>query len=174
MIWGWFMYRREKQSWLKHLDFTIFDIHCTQFAFVLAYRIRLGSGVGLPYSNDLYERLAVIMVLLQICVIFFAEPYTDILRRNKVQELKKTIINCSMTAAAVILYIYATKTAEVYSRMIVGLMWAISIPICYAFRLFWKDYVRKSVVDHMNRSVMILLTANDVVESCIRDFERDR
>ena len=174
MIWGWFMYRREKQSWLKHLDFTIFDILCTQFAFVLAYRIRLGSGVGLPYSNDLYERLAVIMVLLQICVIFFAEPYKDILRRNKVQELKKTIINCSMTAAAVILYIYATKTAEVYSRMIVGLMWAISIPICYAFRLFWKDYVRKSVVDNKNRSVMILLTANDVVESCIRDFERDR
>ncbi|MCR4728033.1 MAG: sugar transferase [Lachnospiraceae bacterium] len=168
------MYRREKQSWLKHLDFTIFDIICTQLAFIIAYRLRIGPGSGLPYANDLYERLAVIMVLLQICVIFFAEPYKDILRRNKVQELKKTIINCSMTALTVILYIYVAKMGEVYSRMIIGLMWVVSVPICYAFRLFWKDYVRKSVVDNKNRSVMVLLTNNDMVESCIRDFERDR
>ena len=90
------MYIREKQSWLKHLDFTIFDIICTQLAFIIAYRLRIGPGSGLPYANDLYERLAVIMVLLQICVIFFAEPYKDILRRNKVQELKKLLFIMQM------------------------------------------------------------------------------
>ncbi|MCR5279628.1 MAG: sugar transferase [Lachnospiraceae bacterium] len=166
------MYKREKQSWLKHLDFTIFDILCVQLAYILAYRVRLGSFN--PYAVEMYERLAIVMVLLQICVIFFTEPYKDILRRDKVQELKKTIVSCSLYAASVILYMYVNKLAETYSRMVIGLMWVISIPICYAARLIWKNYVRKSVVAKKQRSIMILLTNNDKVESCIRDFEKDR
>ncbi len=35
------MYKREKKSWLKHLDFTILDIVCLQIALVIAYIMRL-------------------------------------------------------------------------------------------------------------------------------------
>ena len=166
------MYKREKQGWLKHLDFTLLDILCTQLAYIIAYRIRNKSG--LPYDDSWYERLAVVMVLLQICVIFFTEPYKDILRRDKLQELKKTIINCTMTYAGITFYIYATKLYEAYSRIMLGLFFVISIPMAYAARLVWKNVVRKRVVENRGRSVMVLLTSNAGVESCIREFEKNR
>ena len=58
------MYKREKKSWLKHLDFTILDIVCLQIALVIAYIMRLGWH--LPYSSEPYERLAIVMVLIDI------------------------------------------------------------------------------------------------------------
>ena len=63
------MYKKEKKSWLKHLDFTVFDILCLQLAFVIAYALRFGWH--LPYSSVPYERLAVVLALIDICVVFF-------------------------------------------------------------------------------------------------------
>ena len=71
------MYKREKKSWLKHLDFTILDIVCLQIALMIAYIMRLGWH--LPYSSEPYERLAIVMVLIDICVVFLFEPYTGCL-----------------------------------------------------------------------------------------------
>ena len=67
------MYKREKKSWLKHIDFTLLDIVCLQLALIAAYVMRLGWH--LPYSSDPYERLAFVMALIDICVVFFLEPY---------------------------------------------------------------------------------------------------
>ncbi len=36
------MYKREKKSWLKHLDFTILDIVCLEASLVIAYLLRFG------------------------------------------------------------------------------------------------------------------------------------
>lgn len=54
---------------MKHLDFTVFDILCLQSAFVIAYVLRFGWH--LPYSSEPYERLAVVLALIDICVVFF-------------------------------------------------------------------------------------------------------
>lgn len=166
------MYKREKKSWLKHLDFTFFDIIFTQAAYIIAYRLRYGEG--LPYDNEWYERLAVVLVLIQICTIFFTEPYKDILRRNKIEEFKKTIMNCSLTYFIVVLYVYSTKLSEYYSRLVLYGFWIGSIPLCYVARVFWKNYIRRRVVEDRNRAFMVLLTSNNGVVECIKEFERNR
>lgn len=166
------MYRREKRSWLKHLDFTVFDILCTQLAYVIVYRLRYGTGF--PYRDPLYERLAVVLILIQICAIFFTEPYKDILRRDKVQEFKKTFISCSLNYVLVVLYLFSTQQSKAYSRLVLYGLWICSIPICYVVRLYWKNYIRKRVVEDKNRAVMILLTENAGIESLIREFEGNR
>lgn len=166
------MYRKEKKSWLKHIDFTIFDILCTQLAFIIVYRLRFGSG--LPYDDIWYERLAAVLVLAQILVIFFTEPYKDILRRDKYTEFKSTIFSCSFTYFIIILYIYGMQLGEVYSRIVLNGLWIASIPVCYVCRLFWKNYIRRRVVEDTNRAVMVLLTSDKDVEACIRDFEKNR
>lgn len=53
------MYKKENKSWAKHLDFTLLDIACLQLAFLLSYFLRL--GISLPYRNEQYQRLAVIL-----------------------------------------------------------------------------------------------------------------
>jgi len=74
------MYKKENKSWAKHLDFTLLDIACLQLAFLLSYFLRL--GISLPYRNEQYQRLAVILVMIDICVVFFAEAYKGILRSH--------------------------------------------------------------------------------------------
>lgn len=166
------MYKKEKRSWMKHLDFTILDIICLQAAFIVAYMFWLGPG--LVYQDALYQRLTIILVMVQICVIFFTEPYKDILRRDKIQELKVVIINNTMIFLSLILYMYMIKMSEGYSRMTLFVYWGLSMCFSYAGHILLKQSVRKRVRDARNSSVMLLFTAGDVAEACIRDFEDNR
>ena len=167
------MYKREKRSWLKHLDFTVLDILCTQIAYVIAYVIRFRT-LSLPYFIDIYERLAVVMILIQICVIFFTEPYKDILKRDKLQELKAVITTCSLNFFVLILYTFSVQMGTAYSRFVLYLLWAVSIPLCYLEHILWKRIIRSRVVSDKSRAVMILLTSNNNVEAVIREFEKNR
>ena len=77
------MYKKERRSWMKHLDFTLLDILLVQIAFLVAYAIRF--ELGWAYGEEIYSHLAIVTVLIQVCIIFFTEPYKSILRRDKVQ-----------------------------------------------------------------------------------------
>lgn len=166
------MYKRENRSWLKHLDFTLLDILSLQFAFNIVYMVYLRAGFA--YSDEWYMRLGAVIVLVQICVVFFTEPYKDILKRDKIQELKKVFIIALITYFGVSFYIYAFKLVENYSRIVLGGTFALFAPISYFCHLVWKSYVRMRILEDKNRSVMILLTANDTAEPIIREFEKNR
>ena len=114
------MYKKQKRSWMKHLDFTILDILGIQIAYCLAYVLKFRS-IELPYAIGNYKGLAFIMILLQICVIFFSEPYKNILRRDRVEEFKKSLSSCSFVVLSIVLYISASKLWEFYSRTVIGL-----------------------------------------------------
>lgn len=165
------MYKKEHRSWLKHLDFTLIDIFCGQLALIIAYAIRIGDG--LPYQNDWYEQLAIVMVMIQICVVFFMEPYKDILRRDKIQEIRPVIIEATLLFLGTIVFVYSTKAGEAYSRIVLYITWLSNIPIMYGSHVVWKKAVRKHVREEKNRSIMVLVTRNADVEECIRNFEKD-
>ncbi len=166
------MYKKEKRSWMKHLDFTILDIICLQMAFVLSYIIRLEFSS--PYSNEPYERLAILLVLVEICVIFFTEPYKGVLRRTRVQELKAVVINCTIVFLGLLVYMYGTKQSETYSRQILFVYWGISIVISYIGHCGLKIWVRQRFIKEKNMSVMIIVTTSEQVEACVKNFEDNR
>ena len=83
------MYSEGKRSWVKHLDFTIIDLICLELSLIFAYYWRFRGGW--LFDTDIYERLAVIVLLIDIVVVFFVEPYKGILRRNKYQEFRATL-----------------------------------------------------------------------------------
>ena len=121
------MYREEKRSWMKHLDFTIVDIVMLEAALVMAYAWRF--DMMWLFYEDIYKRIAVVALLIDICVVFFGESYTGILRRNKYQELRHTITHCTVVFGGVLVYMYATKTSVVYSRQMLFAFWGISFLI---------------------------------------------
>ena len=110
------MYSEGKRSWVKHLDFTIFDLICLELSLILAYAWRF-SGRWL-FNEDLYERLAIIVLMIHIVVVFFLEPYKGILRRNKYQEFRATIASAVVTFGGVLVYMYAVKQSSLYSRQL--------------------------------------------------------
>lgn len=164
------MYKREKRSWMKHLDFTVMDIVLLQAAFLLSYAVRF-SGMW-AYNEEIYWHLAVVTILIQICIIFFAEPYKNILRRDKAQEFKSVIGQCTMVFLGVILFMYATKQSAFYSRQMLFGFWSLAMFFSYFGHILLKAWVRRQLRAEKNCSVMLLITTNDMVEHCIVNFEK--
>lgn len=163
------MYKKEKRSWMKHMDFTLLDIILLQIAFLVSYAIRF--ELGWAYGNELYRHLAIVTVLIQVCIIFFTEPYKSILRRDKVQELKAVVAQSTMVFLGVVLFLYATKQSAVFSRQMLFGFWGLTMFMSYMGHISLKILVRKRIVEDKSRSIMLLVTTNDRVESCIIDFE---
>lgn len=163
------MYKKEQKSWLKHLDFTILDIACSQAALIIAYVMRLGWH--LPYSSEPYERLAIVMLLIDICVVFFFEPYTGVLRRGHFQEANASITFCTIIFAGILAFEVATKQTEVYSRKIIFAYWIISMILVFSTRLALKHAILGRMENEKNLSVMILLTTASYAKEALEEFE---
>ena len=163
------MYKREKKSWLKHLDFTILDIVCLEASLVIAYLLRFGWYM--PYAREPYERLAVIVVLIDICVVFFFEPYNGILRRGHFQEANACITFCTIIFAGVLAYYVATKQTEIYSRKVIYAYWLISMALVFTERFVVKHIIRQRMRNEKNLSVMILLTTAEYAKEVLLEFE---
>ena len=74
------MYRKNKRSWIKHIDFMIMDIICLQIAFVLAYMIRFDGGNA--YEDVNYRNLAIVFILIDFFVEIFFDSFKNVLKRN--------------------------------------------------------------------------------------------
>ena len=69
------MYKKQKKSWVKHLDFLIVDVLCLEITFYLSCLIRLGSFYDVEGISEYYNRLAIVLLLTDICVVFLSEAY---------------------------------------------------------------------------------------------------
>lgn len=168
------MYKRQKKSWVKHLDFLIVDILCLEIAFYSSCLIRLGNIRRLPVLLDYYNRLAVVLLLVDICVVFFFEAYTGILRRNKVQELKAVLMHCCIVFATVTVYVWATKQSEIYSRQVILGFLGIAVVIEYFSRCLWKINIRQRMIKEKKFSQLLVVTEECYAEECVSDFQHDR
>lgn len=169
------MYKKRKKSWVKHLDFLVIDIICLEVAFFVSFFIRLGGMAELASAMwEYYIRLAVLIILMDICLVFFFESYTGILRRNKIQEMKSTATHCTMVFLVVVLYIWGMKQGDIYSRQILFVFWGLSIIFEYFSRCAWKIIVRHRMIYGKRFTKMIIITEDRYAEECVKSFQNNR
>ena len=166
------MYREEKRSWMKHLDFTLLDMLCLEVALVLAYFWRF-DGDWL-FANEYYVRIAVIVFLIDVCVIFFTETYTGILRRNKYQELTSVIGHCVVVFGGVLVYMYATKQSATYSRQLLFVFLGLAVLLEYFSRCFLKRAIRKRKLLDKNKAWMTVVAESGNVEQCLTEIAHNK
>ncbi len=164
------MYRKEKRSWAKHLDFIIADMLCMIGSYVYAYWLRIGFDN--PYVVEEYIRMAILLVLIDVFVVFFFEPYTGILRRNKYQELRATISHCTLVFLGQLLYMFATQRSNIFSRKILFAYWIMSMILSFCVRVFLKRQVRKMIVNNKNRSSLILVTTTELIDKTMESLRK--
>ena len=165
------MYRKDNVGWAKHLDFTILDLLILQLAFITGYIMR--HGWTNPYASDPYLRLAMILVLLNLCVVFFKESYQDIIKRDAFTELEEVAATCTMIFVGMLVYLYAAKMSAVYSSESLFTFWVMSIIYEYIVHCIYKQFVRSRIKKKRSNAVMIILTVERYAEECVRDFEHD-
>ncbi len=166
------MYSEGKRSWVKHLDFTIIDIVCLELALILAYAWRFGGGW--LFSADIYERLAVILLLIDIVVVFFVEPYKGILRRNKYQEFRATLTSAIVNFGGVLVYMYAIKQSVLYSRQLLFMYLGLSIVFMYTCRVLWKRVIRFRKLQDKSKALMTVVAESTNVERCLREIAMNK
>ena len=151
------MYKKENNSWLKHIDFVILDILCMQLAFILAYEIRVAKGI--PYLNPLYENMAFVLVIFQLLVSFFGESFSGVLRRGFLIEMKCMIEHEICVMLLAVLYLFMSQQGVMYSRGAFTIMCTLYFFIAYAARIGWKKVIRsRKFAEGEKRSILIITT----------------
>ena len=151
------MYKKENNSWLKHIDFVILDILCLQLAFILAYEIRVAKGI--PYLNPLYENMAFVLVIFQLLVSFFWESFSGVLRRGFLIEMKCMIEHEICVMLLAVLYLFMSQQGVMYSRGAFTIMCTLYFFIAYAARIGWKKVIRsRKFAEGEKRSILIITT----------------
>ncbi len=169
------MYSKKKRSWVKHLDFTIIDIACMMLALVTSYVVRfIIIGDTTDANIDLYIRMAITLVLIDIFTIFFTESYSGILRRNKYQEIRATLTHCFIVFGVFLIYLYATKQSAMYSRPLLFFYFIFSIGFEYMGRVLWKRLVRRQKLLDKNKAEMIVVAEAVTVERCLDEIAHNK
>ncbi len=162
------MYKKSFHGWTKHWDFIIADILFLQISYIIAYMIRL--GFRLPYHVQTYQRLAIIMVLVQLVIVFFSGTYSGILRRSAQDELKSSTVFATEVFLGLIIYISATKQTESFSRIVIYSFWIISAMLTWIFRSILKRIVRSRLAKSKDRSRMLIITGDADARRIVKGF----
>ncbi|MBP3685285.1 MAG: sugar transferase [Oscillospiraceae bacterium] len=149
------MYRRDAKGWLKHLDFMVLDLLTLQLAYILSFWLRHGSWN--PYARDLYGSMGMFIMLCDLVIIFFTEPFRNILKRGYFREAEAIIQQTLFIELFAMGFLFAQQTGGDFSRLTM-LYLGITYPVfSYILRQMWKTVLKKTRREG-HRSLLIVTT----------------
>lgn len=135
------MYRRNYNSWTKHIDFLIIDLCCVNAAFGLAWLARFGADES-PYADVSYRALIILLSVLFVTAAFVFSIYHRVLKRGYMAELTNSAGIMFISLALALVVLYAIKESATYSRLFVFYMCVIFVAMDYPARLALKRYLK--------------------------------
>ena len=171
------MYQEKKSGWIKHLDFMLLDLVMQELAFFTAFLLRFKGNwyiENMAYRDGIYERMAVILFMIDIVVVFFTESYTGVLRRNRYQEFTHTVGHCFIVFGGLLIYMYGSRQSLYYSRSMLFMYLGLSIILEYFGRVLLKRFVRKRLIQDVNKSEMLLICERNNVDQCVRELAHNK
>lgn len=167
------MYKELIKGWIKHIDFMLLDILSLELSLLIAYTYR-NSIQGRVRIPELYSTLAVMIILVDICVVFFSSSYESVIRRGYLIELKKVMVHCALVVVGIIVWMFFTKQSSEYSRIIILSMYPISVVIMTILRWIWKKLLRRQIQEKkVLRKILVITTQNrakPVLEGLLQPF----
>ena len=165
-----FMYRKDSEKWLKHLDFIILDMICLQMAFVLAYVIRR-RGLNI-YGDVLYRNMDIFLGFADLVVIFMAGIMKSVLKRGYYKEFVTTLEQAVGVGALAIAYLFMIQESQSFSRMILITTVIIYLFFNYIIREIWKKYLHKKMKNGGDRKLLIV-TSKEVAEQVVKNMQEN-
>ena len=172
------MYRKNKKAWYKHFDFMLIDLICIELSFVIALAIRFGTSVFSNIIRDTawampYHRIMVMVFGLHLALVFFAEPYSGILKRNMAEEVRKVILYNVYILVGLVLILFAEQSSDIYSRMVLFATPLIDILMMLIYKYFYKMYLRRYINKSQNQNNMLLVASVGRIHDILHKFENN-
>lgn len=152
------MYKRSFYGGLRHWDFLLFDLISMQIAFLAAYAF---CRTQADYSDQLYRSEMVNLMLCQLVVTFFVNPFQDILKRGYYVEFKESFKHVFGVMLIAILHLFLTKQNVERPQVLFTLTAAAYFILLYLGRIFWKLYLRKRGKSSRGKRSLIIITVSD-------------
>ena len=130
---------RTNNSSLNHFDFLICDVISLVISFILAYWIKFKSVAF--WENQNWAILLFVMVLLDIALTFFLNPYKGIFRRSYYQEIGNAFLLMLYNLLITFVVFYVLRIGAVYSRLVLLLTYAIYFPLSVIMKYILKKYL---------------------------------
>ncbi|SCP96242.1 sugar transferase [Anaerobium acetethylicum] len=162
------MYENIKSGWGKHWDFILIDAAGLQITFVMAYMLR--NGLRLPYEYIKYAKLAMFILMADLCIGFFFESYKNILKRGHWQEFKAVVMHTTTVMSLIFIYLFVMKETTYFSRIMLISYWIVSVLYIFDARVIWKMLVLRKVKTRCDRNI-ILVVSSDLVDDTAKKFQ---
>ena len=131
-----YMRIKDKYTWLEHLDFMIVDILSLLACFVVSYRLKFGN-FGFIHQNAWHLYILVI-VLLNITITLFSNPYSGIFKRSYYQEGIKALVLAIYNLLVAAVFFYLLKIGDAYSREMTIWMYSSYFVVSLIAKYIWK------------------------------------
>ena len=169
------MHRKKHKTWTKHFDFIFLDLIFIELSFVLAYILRFGIGQVKELISDSeftepYRYMMLMIIAMHLVILFFAGPYSNILKRNSAEELKNVLHYNVYMLSGIVLVLFMHKSSETYSRIVVFTFPVIGSVLIFTYRYFYKKYLRKNINKAQNQNSMLLVAPYHKVGMILREF----
>ncbi len=158
------MYKKAPNHLMKHFDFLCLDGICLTLVMILSYYIRHGF---VHFQGTVYDNIIIYLIMVHITIALFQETYKSILRRGMFQEFISIVKHCTVILVFVLFFLFIAKQGSEYSRTVLLLQWAISIPTLFLCRELRKYQLKKDGGNVRKRNMVLICgkkTASEIME----------
>ena len=138
---------KEKYTWLEHLDFMIVDILSLLMCFVVSFRLKFGDFSFIHMNK--WHLYILVIVLLNITITLFTNPYAGIFQRSYYQEGIRALILAIYNLLVAAVFFYLFKIGDEYSREMTLWMYSFYFITSLIFKYAWKN-VRLKMLKRSN------------------------
>lgn len=164
------MYKRNAQGWSKHFDFIIVDEISLQIAFVLAVLYRLHAWA---YAIPLYRTMGITLVLVDAVILVLLNSMHDVVKRGLFSEAIESLKHCFYVFAVATIYMFATKTGDDYSRIILFLTFLLHYALGYCTRILWKSFIKRYKAEKDKKNSILVVAAPETAEEILSRLSSD-
>ena len=168
------MNTKNKHSWVKHADFIALDLLALSLSFVIAYYVRFG---GFGFFDDWgWIGLLIVACIVNLAITLMMDPYSGVLRRTYYEDAMKNVLVAIASFVCVGTLLFAFKVGAVYSRAMLGIMYAVYFLLSIVIKSIHKKRLlsrREGGVAGGARSLLVVSELGDLSAVVLRALTGD-
>ena len=118
--------------------------------------------------------MGITLILVDAVVSVLNNSMHDVIKRGYYIEFLVTFKHCFYVFSITTIYMFATQTGDLYSRIILFLTFILQIVIGYFTRILWKQIITTRGSVREKKSSMLVVTTPDSAEENLRRLSSDK
>ena len=158
---------KSKYSWVKHFDFMVIDLIALFLCFLLSYWMKFGNMKF--WSNEVWVRYLFIVLVLNVVITLFVNPYSGILRRPYYMEIIRALQLALYNLLLAALVFYVFRIGINYSREMSFYMYGLYFILSLILKFIWKKMLvsGKIVIKTTKQIPLFVIGKSEGIEQTI-------